>query len=60
QAFNPACFRKNELTALSTVMERFMNLSTTEMIDFSHKEKAWLDNIDKRQLIDYFFAFDLN
>jgi len=45
---------------LVAVAERFKSVSTDDIIEISHKEKAWLDNKDKLELIDYLYAFDLN
>ncbi len=53
-------FNKTELSILHNVVERFKNTSTNEIIEMSHKEKAWLENINGMKLIDYNYSFDLN
>lgn len=53
-------FNKNELSILQRVVERFKNTSTNQIIEISHKERAWLDNISEKKLIDYKYSFDLN
>ena len=58
--FNSALFTEQEINSLVAVAERFKSVSTDDIIEISHKEKAWLDNKDKLDLIDYLYAFDLN
>lgn len=60
KTFNKELFTENDLQILESVAERFKNTSTTEIIEISHKEKAWIDNITERKLIDYNYSFDLN
>jgi uncharacterized phage-associated protein len=45
---------------LDTVAERLRNTSTSEIIEISHKEKAWIENQEERKIIDYAYGFDLN
>ncbi|KAF0201596.1 MAG: helix-turn-helix domain-containing [Bacteroidetes bacterium] len=58
--FNSALFNDVELEILNAVVERFKNTTTKEIIEISHKEKAWIDNIAERKLIDYNYSFELN
>lgn len=58
--FNPTLFTEKELTVLKSISERFKNTSTSDIIEISHKEKAWIENNENRDIIDYFYAFDLN
>ena len=60
KSFNSEIFTEMELEVLNAITERFKNASTSEIIDFSHKEKAWIDNNSARKLIDYEYSFDLN
>ena len=60
KSFNKELFTDSELQTLHSVAERFKNTSTNEMIDISHKEKAWIENIADKKLIDYRYAFELN
>ncbi len=57
---NLSLFSLTELEILNSVVERFKNTSTREIIEISHKEKAWIDNNAERNLIDYSYSFDLN
>jgi len=58
--FNSSLFTDQENKSLFEVAERFKSTTTDEIIEISHKEKAWLDNKDKLDLINYLYAFDLN
>ncbi|MCX6309892.1 MAG: DUF4065 domain-containing protein [Bacteroidia bacterium] len=58
-AFRSELFSKEELSILSKVAERFKKTSTNEIIDISHKEKAWIENKENKKLIDYTYSFDL-
>lgn len=60
RSFQPNLFSKAELAVLDAVAEIFKETSTSEIVDFSHKEKAWLENKDAKSLIDYKYSFDLN
>jgi uncharacterized phage-associated protein len=57
--FNKELFTEDELQILEFVAERFKNTSTSKMIEISHKEKAWVDNIAGKKLIDYNYSFEL-
>ncbi|WP_462281768.1 type II toxin-antitoxin system antitoxin SocA domain-containing protein [Salinivirga cyanobacteriivorans] len=58
--FNKELFSEFELSILSEVAMRFEKTTTDEMIDISHKEKAWLENKEEKKLIDYKYSFELN
>ncbi len=58
--FNKELFSEFELNILSEVAMRFEKTSTDEIIDISHKEKAWLENNEEKKLIDYTYSFELN
>lgn len=57
--FNPDVFSNDELEILNLVCSKFSDMNTNDVIEFSHKEKAWLDNEGERKLIDYNYAFDI-
>lgn len=57
--FNPSLFDSNELKALREVATKFKDIKTADVIALSHKEKAWLENEKKKELISYRYAFDL-
>lgn len=58
--FNSGLFTENELQVLEYIAERFKNTSTNEIIEISHKEKAWQENKDEKKIIDYKYSFDMN
>ncbi|HYX06549.1 MAG TPA: type II toxin-antitoxin system antitoxin SocA domain-containing protein [Bacteroidales bacterium] len=60
KTFNKDLFNETELQLLETVAERFKNTTTSEIIEISHKEKAWIENNAERKLIDYTYSFELN
>jgi len=60
QQLNTTVFTETEFTILQLVVKKFKPFNTQQLIDYSHKEKAWLENRDEKKLISYRFAFDLN
>lgn len=60
RAFHAELFSKSELQIVENIAERFKNTSTSEIIELSHKEKAWKENKDEKKLIDYAYSYDLN
>jgi len=58
--FNPALFNNTELEILDGIAERFKTTSTKEIIEISHREKAWIENVDQKRIIDYRYSFELN
>jgi len=58
--FNPELFNATELKVLGAVVNTFKGKNTTEVVNISHKENAWIDNKDSRNIISYKkYAFDL-
>ncbi len=57
--FNPELFTKEELDVLNEIVKVFGKCTTKEMIDLSHKEKAWKENLNNKGTISYKYAFDL-
>ena len=63
--FNPSVFTSQELEVLQQVVDRFAKIATksaptSELVETSHKERAWLDNAPQRKLISYKYAFELS
>lgn len=58
--FNSLLFSSQELDVLEFIAQKFSNTSTAEMIEASHEEKAWTENITEKKVIDYTYAFFLN
>lgn len=57
--FNPKLFSENELLVLDEIAQRFINATTQEIVDASHKEKAWIENSEGNKIIDYKYGFEL-
>ncbi|MDD2793089.1 MAG: DUF4065 domain-containing protein [Sediminibacterium sp.] len=55
--FNNKLFTDKELTVLNFVAEKFKNSSTNNIVEVSHLEEAWKQNI--KGDISYNYAFDL-
>lgn len=57
--FDSSLFDEEELKALELVKEKFKKFSSKEIVDFSHKEKAFISTkmFDK---ISYDYAFDID
>ena len=60
QKFKPELFSDNELEILTSTANRFKDMSTNDIIEYSHKEDAWLLNHEERNIIDYKYSFELN
>lgn len=60
RAFDPELFNEDELAVLENVATFFKDTSTPDIIEFSHKEKAWQQNESQRALIKYDYAFELS
>lgn len=59
--FNKDLFNESELSNLKLVLEKFKNIPTQKLMKISHDEKAWLENISTKSLIDYsIYAPQLN
>jgi putative zinc finger/helix-turn-helix YgiT family protein len=57
--FNVNVFSKEEIQTLDLVFERFKDVKTKDIVDISHEEPAWKENIEEMALIPYTYAFDL-
>ena len=51
--FDESLFTKEELSSLNCVMDKFRFLKTEDIIKISHKEDAWIENVENRDLISY-------
>ena len=57
--FDAELLDEGEVRVLTEVAERFRKVSTAEIIEISHRERAWMENEGDRKLISYRWAFDL-
>lgn len=51
--FDPNLFNKDESNILKDVIKKFKSFSTKKIMEISHNEKGWLDNIESKSIIDY-------
>ena len=59
--FRQELFSELELSVLGEVVTVFKDTSTSDIIEISHKEKAWIENEKERKIISYKnYAFDLS
>lgn len=58
-AFDEKLFTQAELETLQSVVENFKDKTTTDIVALNHKEKAWIENQEKRQLVDYEYGFGI-
>lgn len=56
---NTNIFTELELSVLTEVLEKFKDKNTSEIVELSHKEKAWIENEKGKKIISYKYAFDL-
>lgn len=52
-------FSEIELETLKGVADRFMGKSRKEVVEISHQEEAWRDNVDAFGRINFEYSFDL-
>lgn len=57
--FREGLFTDDELKVLKKVAETFKTQNASKISEISHLEKAWLQNEQQKNLIDYNFAFEL-
>lgn len=57
--FNFDLFSDKELEVLETVAVRFKQVSTNDIIELSHHEIGWIENVASHDFIDYRYSFDL-
>jgi uncharacterized phage-associated protein len=58
--FNAELFSELELKTLETVVNKFKDTSTNQIIELSHLEEAWKKNAHSKSTISYEYAFELN
>jgi uncharacterized phage-associated protein len=58
--FDKNLFTEQEKETIETIIERFANISTWDIVELSHQEKAWKELEANRELISYQdYAFEL-
>ncbi len=51
--FDESLFRKDELEVMREVIEKYQSLRTADLVALCHEEPAWIENHEKRNLINY-------
>jgi uncharacterized phage-associated protein len=59
RSFRNDLFTLDEIASLQAVLEKLARLKTKQLVDISHQESAWKENIEVKRLINYQYAFDL-
>jgi uncharacterized phage-associated protein/DNA-binding transcriptional regulator YiaG len=57
--FNKALFDDSEIKVLEIVARKFADITVREIVNISHNEPAWKDNIGAFSPITYKYSFDL-
>ncbi len=52
-------FTPEQLDVLNTVCNTFGKMTSKQISEISHKEKAWTENVEAKAQIDYKYAFEL-
>jgi uncharacterized phage-associated protein len=59
QVFRNELFNPDEINSMQIVLEKLKPVKTKQLVDISHKEPAWKENIEGKKLINYQYAFEL-
>lgn len=57
--FRPELFSPEELKTLEHVLDSFKGYDTRKIMEHGRGERAWIDNQEHQQIIDYSHSFDL-
>ncbi|HMI61291.1 MAG TPA: type II toxin-antitoxin system antitoxin SocA domain-containing protein [Puia sp.] len=57
--FRSELFAGTEIESLQVIMDKFKKTRTGQLVDISHNEPAWKNNIEEKKLISYKYAFEL-
>lgn len=57
--FDDDLFSEKEIEILKFVVEKFEDINSTKISDLSHLEKAWIENVDSKSMINYNYSFEL-
>lgn len=58
-AFNEALFSASELSAMKAVIEYFKKITVNGIVNKSHEEIAWINNVADFKTINYNYGFEL-
>ena len=57
--FDKSLFTASELEAMEYIANKFKDTSASDIADISHREPAWIENIDGKRIISFSYAFGL-
>lgn len=57
--FDASLFTPTELEVMEYIADTFKNTSATEIAEISHREPAWIENINDKRIIPFSYAFRL-
>jgi len=57
--FDQSLFNESELNTLKKITDLFAGQNVNNIVTANHKERAWLENFGKKQLVSYQYSFDL-
>ncbi len=57
--FRPELFTEAEIESMQVILDKFWKIRTGQLVDISHSEPAWKNNIEEKKLISYKYAFEL-
>lgn len=57
--FEQDIFSESEISTLHEVANHFRNVTVNQIVNKSHEEQAWLDNVDSFGAVSYEYAFHL-
>ena len=61
KAYDENIFNEEELDTMKKVYQNFKDFNATQLKNYSHKEKAWIENEKERKIINYQeYAFELS
>jgi putative zinc finger/helix-turn-helix YgiT family protein len=52
-AVNPGLFDASEMAVFEDVANRFSKMSTKQLVELSHKEDGWKENVERKGLVSY-------
>jgi uncharacterized phage-associated protein len=57
--FDETLFEKHEIEIMEMIADKMKKLKTQEVVDLTHEEDAWKQNIEKKDIIKYNYAFQI-
>jgi DNA-binding transcriptional regulator YiaG/uncharacterized phage-associated protein len=57
--FDESLFAATELNSLRYIADKFKETSASDIAELSHKEPAWIENIEGKKIIPFHYAFGL-